>query len=310
MMDVDAIRRQPLTPAEREHRFRNGLCLVCGTQGHLKATCPSRRQVASISGNVLGNPPINPDRTTGRPPLRKTTSVINKVDNLLTQLPLFTSTSPSLPEPTMNPICLDSLESLDSLDFLETTEPHESLKTPVKTTHPSTPECRKPSPKEPFRTFAKDDHPQLQSSVEPIIFSVSALLDSGSYESLMDESLASQYCLPLVPLTLRLHCFWQMASPATSPHVQLSTQLLKLQTQEHISDLRIFMSARLAHPYHTGTRLAGRHNPLVDWETQSLTFLSSYCSTHCPARTLPRTKLPRIHSYHQHKLPYQSKHPW
>ncbi|KAH9266616.1 hypothetical protein BASA83_010417 [Batrachochytrium salamandrivorans] len=28
MMDVDAIRRQPLTPAEREHRFRNGLCLV------------------------------------------------------------------------------------------------------------------------------------------------------------------------------------------------------------------------------------------------------------------------------------------
>ncbi|KAH6563216.1 hypothetical protein BASA60_010806 [Batrachochytrium salamandrivorans] len=64
MMDVDAIRRQPLTPAEREHRFRNGLCLVCGTQGHLKATCPSRRQVASISGNVLGNPPINPDRTT------------------------------------------------------------------------------------------------------------------------------------------------------------------------------------------------------------------------------------------------------
>ncbi|KAH9275226.1 hypothetical protein BASA83_002457 [Batrachochytrium salamandrivorans] len=51
-------------PAEREHRFRNGLCLVCGTQGHLKATCPSRRQVASSQETVLGNPPINPDRTT------------------------------------------------------------------------------------------------------------------------------------------------------------------------------------------------------------------------------------------------------
>ncbi|KAH9247300.1 hypothetical protein BASA81_015101 [Batrachochytrium salamandrivorans] len=75
MMDVDAIRRQPLTPAEREHRFRTGLCLVCGTQGHLKATCPVRRQVASISGNVLVNPPINPDRTTVTTTTSETTSV-------------------------------------------------------------------------------------------------------------------------------------------------------------------------------------------------------------------------------------------
>ncbi|KAH9264847.1 hypothetical protein BASA83_011675 [Batrachochytrium salamandrivorans] len=66
MMDVDAIRRQQLTPAEREHRFRNGLCLVCGTQGHLKATCPSRRQVAGISRNSTTTLATTPDEPTSK----------------------------------------------------------------------------------------------------------------------------------------------------------------------------------------------------------------------------------------------------
>ncbi|KAH9265278.1 hypothetical protein BASA83_011177 [Batrachochytrium salamandrivorans] len=69
-MDIDFARRGPLTSSERQQRFSQGLCLVCGQSGHLKATCPksnprfrSQRQVQAIamedpnievSGNDLG----------------------------------------------------------------------------------------------------------------------------------------------------------------------------------------------------------------------------------------------------------------
>ncbi|KAH9245822.1 hypothetical protein BASA81_016656 [Batrachochytrium salamandrivorans] len=69
-MDIDFARRGPLTSSERQQRFSQGLCLVCGQSGHLKATCPKsnprfkpQRQVQAIemeghssefSGNDLG----------------------------------------------------------------------------------------------------------------------------------------------------------------------------------------------------------------------------------------------------------------
>jgi hypothetical protein len=49
MMDVDSVKRGPLTPQEREHRFKNGLCIVCGKAGHIKMNCPQRRQVNAVS---------------------------------------------------------------------------------------------------------------------------------------------------------------------------------------------------------------------------------------------------------------------
>ena len=50
-MDVDSLRRGPLTPAERDHRFKNGLCIVCGKSGHMKANCPvSGKRVAAVEG--------------------------------------------------------------------------------------------------------------------------------------------------------------------------------------------------------------------------------------------------------------------
>ena len=50
-MDVDSLRRGPLTPAERDHRFKNGLCIVCGKSGHMKANCPvAGKRVAAVEG--------------------------------------------------------------------------------------------------------------------------------------------------------------------------------------------------------------------------------------------------------------------
>jgi hypothetical protein len=39
-MDLDVMRRGPLTAAERQHRIDNNQCLRCGKSGHYKANCP------------------------------------------------------------------------------------------------------------------------------------------------------------------------------------------------------------------------------------------------------------------------------
>ena len=63
MMDVDSVKRGPLTPQEREHRFKNGLCIVCGKAGHIKMNCPQRRQINAVSTaspTLSYHYPVNP----------------------------------------------------------------------------------------------------------------------------------------------------------------------------------------------------------------------------------------------------------
>ncbi|KAH9263588.1 hypothetical protein BASA83_013038 [Batrachochytrium salamandrivorans] len=51
MMDLDATRRGPITPQERDRRFQGKLCFRCGKEGHFRAECPlgARRQVSAVS---------------------------------------------------------------------------------------------------------------------------------------------------------------------------------------------------------------------------------------------------------------------
>lgn len=43
-MEIDAVRRGPLSPEERQRRYTNRLCIICGEAGHYKFDCPSRRK--------------------------------------------------------------------------------------------------------------------------------------------------------------------------------------------------------------------------------------------------------------------------
>lgn len=65
-MEVDAMRRGPLTPAERQHRRDQNLCMYCGGPGHHADTCTKlpnacRRAktstVALVEGNVQSEAP-------------------------------------------------------------------------------------------------------------------------------------------------------------------------------------------------------------------------------------------------------------
>ncbi|KAH9263498.1 hypothetical protein BASA83_013095 [Batrachochytrium salamandrivorans] len=51
-MDIDFIRRGPLSFLEREHRMKHELCLVCGKAGHRKATCLKSRFNSDSSRNI------------------------------------------------------------------------------------------------------------------------------------------------------------------------------------------------------------------------------------------------------------------
>ncbi|KAH9269328.1 hypothetical protein BASA83_008693, partial [Batrachochytrium salamandrivorans] len=42
-MDIDFVRRGPLSSMERKHRMKQGLCLVCGGADHRKVNCPKSR---------------------------------------------------------------------------------------------------------------------------------------------------------------------------------------------------------------------------------------------------------------------------
>ncbi|KAH9270312.1 hypothetical protein BASA83_007652 [Batrachochytrium salamandrivorans] len=42
-MNIDFVRRGPLSFMERENRVKRGLCLVCGETGHRKVNCPKSR---------------------------------------------------------------------------------------------------------------------------------------------------------------------------------------------------------------------------------------------------------------------------
>jgi hypothetical protein len=51
-MDLDAIKRGPLSTQEREHRMKNGLCLVCGKKGHFKDKCFKSRNRSFNQMNI------------------------------------------------------------------------------------------------------------------------------------------------------------------------------------------------------------------------------------------------------------------
>jgi hypothetical protein len=63
-MDIDAITTQhrpaapfalnnrlrgPLTPAERQFRYSNNLCIICDSKDHLKSICPRKRPNAHVA---------------------------------------------------------------------------------------------------------------------------------------------------------------------------------------------------------------------------------------------------------------------
>lgn len=54
-MEIDVVRRGPLSELEKKHRRENNLCMYCGGPGHFRSTCPSlpknRTTLNVISGN-------------------------------------------------------------------------------------------------------------------------------------------------------------------------------------------------------------------------------------------------------------------
>ncbi|KAH9244446.1 hypothetical protein BASA81_018138, partial [Batrachochytrium salamandrivorans] len=50
-MDIDFVRRGPLSSMEQHHRMKQGLCFVCGKAGHRKTTCSKSR----FNSNSLRN---------------------------------------------------------------------------------------------------------------------------------------------------------------------------------------------------------------------------------------------------------------
>lgn len=67
-MDLSIARgvpRGPLTPAERQHRITNRLCLYCGKPGHISINCPNRKGPARVAS--LNLEPASEERAADPP---------------------------------------------------------------------------------------------------------------------------------------------------------------------------------------------------------------------------------------------------
>ncbi|KAG8819677.1 hypothetical protein FRC17_010364 [Serendipita sp. 399] len=57
-----------LTDEERNRRFREGLCMICGKKGHMKADCPARkRRKEKLRAAATGDQATEPDASTSPP---------------------------------------------------------------------------------------------------------------------------------------------------------------------------------------------------------------------------------------------------
>ncbi|KAH9274712.1 hypothetical protein BASA83_002910 [Batrachochytrium salamandrivorans] len=69
-MDIDFIRRGPLSFMERENRMKQGLCLVCGETGHRKTNCLKSRFNSDSSRNIHAIQTESTKQQTSRKPNR------------------------------------------------------------------------------------------------------------------------------------------------------------------------------------------------------------------------------------------------
>jgi hypothetical protein len=112
-MDLDAITslkpvRGPLTPQERDRRYKNHLCIVCGASDHLKAQCPkSRHNVTAAAISTAKSAQITAINVHGYPPYP---------EGDLSLLAMTTSASSSkiLVSVTIGPHSISALALIDS----------------------------------------------------------------------------------------------------------------------------------------------------------------------------------------------------
>ena len=55
-MEIDAMRRGPISQVERQRRMDNNLCLYCGKAGHRRLECPTRQANEAARARAKANP--------------------------------------------------------------------------------------------------------------------------------------------------------------------------------------------------------------------------------------------------------------
>lgn len=116
----------------------------------------------------------------------------------------------------------------------------------------------------------------LQKSIH-----LTAFLDCGAEGSFMSEKFARQHFLRLEPLDPPFAVRLADGSAAKGGTINHTTVPLCLAINHHVEEIRFFIVPSLSHGVILGMDWLRRHNPSIDWATDSVRFLSEYCLSSC-----------------------------
>uniref|UniRef100_A0A6I8SYT0 CCHC-type domain-containing protein n=1 Tax=Xenopus tropicalis TaxID=8364 RepID=A0A6I8SYT0_XENTR len=109
---------------------------------------------------------------------------------------------------------------------------------------------------------------------------VPALIDSGACGCFIDREFARLHCIPLKPRSSPLMVKLADGSDISSGPVLIETFPLLIKIQKHSETLSFDVVSSPLYPLILGFPWLKAHNPLINWDSNQITFPSGQCSRH------------------------------
>lgn len=108
-----------------------------------------------------------------------------------------------------------------------------------------------------------------------------ALVDSGSVGSFVDASLVAKEGVPVCAKPVPLHLTVADGRTLRNGPVEQETIPLELQIQNHREKISFGVVSSLSHPIILGSDWLRRHDPVISWSENRVSFNSPFCQASC-----------------------------
>ena len=108
-----------------------------------------------------------------------------------------------------------------------------------------------------------------------------AMLDSGATHSFINESFVKQHSITRVRLDESLPIHVIDGRPIITGSITHRSTIFRLSTQNHHENIALNITSIGEYPLLLGLDWLRHHNPIIDWEAETIQFASPHCLEHC-----------------------------